>query len=893
MYAVDTIRPLLASELLVALALARLLEFFHRRAPVENVLRWWSAAWLAHAAYLGAGWIFVETQQAGLPWANALLLVTALASAAEIALLVLAALSMARRPSAGRMARAAIWVVAIGVALAAFMVSLSLASPEVRFAVRSIPRGVLLGGACWFFAWTLIRQRGTPLVRGRRAAAAACALYGACLLGNAGYRWAVTWLGAPGGLGAVATTAALTLAATLGIALATAVWLAERAAGLAHEACETANRQAAAEVEQSLSLLRATLESTADGILVVDRQGRVASCNQKFAELWRIPEDLLASRDDPRLLAFVLDQLQQPEAFLRKVQELYASPEAESFDLLEFKDGRVFERYSQPQRIGNTVAGRVWNFHDITAQRRAERALRENELRYRTLVNNQGEGVGTVDPQERFVLVNPAAERTFGVPAGGLAGRGLKEFVTSEQWALIRQQTARRSRAESSCYEVEITRPDGERRDLLITATPQFDDQGRFTGTFGVFRDITDRKQAERALKDAKQQAELASRAKSEFLANMSHEIRTPMNGILGMATLALEAESPREQRECIEQVRCSAEHLLAILNEILDLSKVEAGRLELECIPFSLSRCLTETITTLALAARQKGLELVCQPAPGLPEALLGDPFRLRQVLLNLIGNAVKFTAAGRVSVRIQPVELCGERIHLQFSVSDTGIGIPPDRQQYVFEPFCQADGSTTRRYGGSGLGLSISAKLVSLMGGRIWVDSAPGQGSTFHFTACFQPAPESEEPLPLPAPEDVELGRFLPPLRILLVEDNPVNQKLAARMLEKRGHQVTVAGNGREAVTLTQAGAFDLVLMDIHMPEMDGLEASAAIRALERATGEHVAIVAMTALAMAGDREKCLQAGMDGYLAKPIRPAELFAALQKHARIPTPAGV
>ncbi len=377
-----------------------------------------------------------------------------------------------------------------------------------------------------------------------------------------------------------------------------------------------------------------------------------------------------------------------------------------------------------------------------------------------------------------------------------------------------------------------------------------------------------------RELREEKARTEEASRLKGEFLANMSHEIRTPMNGVLGMTSLALTTALSGEQREYLETAKTSAESLLVLLNDILDFSKIEAGRLELDPIDFSLRQCLQGAVRTLALRAEQKGVALAYEIEPGVPEHLVGDPHRLRQVLLNLIGNALKFTERGGVEIRVKPEWKTGTEVQLRFSVSDSGIGIPAAQQKVIFEAFRQADGSTTRKYGGTGLGLAICAKLAGLMGGRIWVESEPGRGSTFHFTAHFTPAAApSAAPAELPAASRAPVAG----LRILLAEDNLVNQKVAVGLLEKMGHRVTVAANGKEALGRFEEQPFDLILMDVQMPEMDGLEATAAIRERERSAGLHVPIVAMTAHTMKGDREKCLDAGMDGYLAKPIRSSDL----------------
>ncbi len=685
---------------------------------------------------------------------------------------------------------------------------------------------------------------------------------------------------------------------------------------------------------------------------------------------------------------------------------------------------------------------------DITELKRVEEVLRESEAWFRFMANAMPQIVWTARPDGSPEYLNDRFAEYTGLPAAE---------VTGERWLSVlhpddRERTMTRWMADvasGSDHDIEwrLRAADGRYRWFKSRGLPVRDESGQIVKWVGTITDIDDQKRAEEAERRAKEAAEAASRAKSEFLANVSHEIRTPMNAILGMTELAIETPGSDEQRQYLTIVKSSADALLSVINDLLDFSKIEAGKLELDYALFSLRGVLGETLRALALRAHKKGLELVCQIQPDVPDALIGDAGRLRQILLNLVGNAIKFTEEGEVVVRIEagptgagtepdsPEDRSGPSQMLRFSVSDTGIGIPADKQQKIFQAFEQEDNSTTRRYGGTGLGLSIATRLVALMRGAIGVESEPGRGSTFYFTARFglqadQPvrpmvpplvelqglrvlvvddnatnrqileewfrgwrteptvvagglealdalwrASASGRPFPLvvldarmpgvdgpalaerilqspelsptriilltsddlhgevarfrelgiaayamkpvqqeelleiiyrvlsrPAPIEAATdatarpgGEDGPPLvpaesaasaarlRILLAEDNDFNQQLIDHLLRRRGHDVVVAHDGRKALETLDHSSFDLMLLDIQMPELDGFQVIEALRRREQTAGGHLPVIALTAHSMKGDRERCLQAGMDDYLSKPFRAAELVAVIDR----------
>jgi two-component system sensor histidine kinase/response regulator len=657
-------------------------------------------------------------------------------------------------------------------------------------------------------------------------------------------------------------------------------------------------------------------------------------------------------------------------------------------------------------------------FH-IMADRLNEAAKKE-----RAVVNHALDVICSIDAKGRFVQVNPACRKVWGFEPDELRGHLLTRFINREDVDKTRNTLLEvMSGKELPSLDNRFIHKDGSAVHMDWSALWSESEQMMYC----VAHDVTVRRQAEVELKKAKETAETMSRAKSDFLANMSHEIRTPMNGIIGMTELALDTSLTQEQREYLEMVKRSADSLLNVINDILDFSKIEAGKLELDPTPFHLRDSVGDVIKGLALRAHQKGLELIFHVAPDVPDEIVGDMTRLRQVIVNLIGNAIKFTEKGEIVLYIESnsdsygTSTSSDKLSLRFSVIDTGVGVPIHKQQTIFEAFAQADGSTTRKYGGTGLGLTISSQLVQLMGGYIWLESEPDKGSTFRFTATFD---RSESPVTADVTDDIvslsglsalivddnatnrqilqevlrgwhmnptcandgfaalnlvqtavaKKGRYdlllvdskMPEMdgftliervrsipecadskvvmltssghskdlqrsrqlgiaacltkpvkqsdlletieqvisngavnkakstgskiqdtsvsasrRILLAEDNKVNQRLAIRLLEKRGHSVIVANNGNEAVAAWESWPFDLILMDVQMPELGGFDATAAIRQREEVTGKHIPIVAMTAHAMKGDRERCIEAGMDGYVSKPIHPDILYQTI------------
>ena len=516
-------------------------------------------------------------------------------------------------------------------------------------------------------------------------------------------------------------------------------------------------------------------------------------------------------------------------------------------------------------------------------QKKSDQKLRDQQFYTRSLIESNIDALMTTDPAGIITDVNKQMEALTGCTRDELIGAPFKDCFTDPGRA---QAGINRVLSEKSVTDYELTARarDGKQTVVSYNATTFYDRSRVLQGVFAAARDVTERKRVEVELQQAKAAAESASRSKSDFLASMSHEIRTPMNAIMGIADLLAKTALTPEQDKFVQIFRRSGDNLLNLINDILDLSKVEASQLDLEQTGFSLNDHLEKVIEMVAPRAHEKGLTLTCEIDPGVSNDLIGDPTRLRQVLLNLLGNAIKFTQSGGISLRVEPQMGYAMPTALRFTVSDTGIGIPQEKLGQIFERFTQADSSTTRRFGGSGLGLTICKRLVELMGGSIWVESIVDKGSIFGLIVPFEVWFGANSPVVAPIGAGPEVP--LPALRILMAEDSPDNVTIAIAYLSSTPYQVTVAETGDIACQLFMAGHYDIVLMDRQMPGMDGLTATRTIRAWEKANDRRpTPIIALTASALKGDRETCLAAGCTAYLTKPIKEDVLLQAIKDYS--------
>jgi len=618
-----------------------------------------------------------------------------------------------------------------------------------------------------------------------------------------------------------------------------------------------------------------------------DGQGRTVFGNRFYEEIFGVRlADVLGKRDDEWLPPAVARETMAADAeVLATGRTMHIE---EEIPTALGPRHWLTSKFRIPASSGGWLLGGI--AVDITKQKETERKLEELLALQNALVNSANVAIISTGPSGLVRTFNAAAERLLGYHAGELIDRAPPEtwhqpeelqriaheiFEKTGEIVPPNTEAVRWGSRDGKVAEHELTlvRKDGSTFPASLAITALWS-EGRIIGYMGVIQDITARREFEEAQRHAREEAEESNRAKSQFVANMSHEVRTPLNGILGIAAMLLETDLQPRQRELAEHIQSSGQALLAIVNDILDISKVEAGRVELEAIGFDL-RALLQSVHDMHQArAEEKNLIIETEVAGDVPAGLHGDPGRLRQVFDNLVGNAIKFSENCRVRISAAVDALDGTDLTLRFHVIDCGIGIPREQQERIFEPFVQADVSTTRLFGGTGLGLSICRQLVSLMGGEIGVVSELGRGADFWFTARFVAAGTPTEKAEAAASPKVESLRGL---RTLLAEDNALNRLVATHQLRKLGCDVETVENGRQAVDLTKTIQFDLILMDCQMPVLDGYAATAAIRDRERREGGHTPIIALTASALATERDRCLAAGMDGYLSKPFTEAEL----------------
>ena len=609
-------------------------------------------------------------------------------------------------------------------------------------------------------------------------------------------------------------------------------------------------------------------ENMGEGVVVLDTKNRILDINHRLEKIVNIKKSDVVGISLEKVTSEWLKKAVQGDGPVRysitlQLGDVYYEVKSK---LLEH-EGKVVGRVV----VLSNITSRILAEQRLGQLLQSEEKLLQTEVLAHMMFNHHQALMMIIESKTGHILeANKAAENFYQIP---LVGRLTSELLEVPN-EVLEQEVEQYAKVGEYQFTTRHRLASGEVKDLSVHLTTKV--VGEMILSFSISEDITEKLQLEKALREAKEKAENANQAKDNFLAIISHELRTPMNGILGMAKLVLGTKLQTDQRESLELVLVSGEKLLGLLNDLLDLAKINDGKLELECIYFSLQDMMNEFGRLIKIKSRKKGLQCMIHIEDDVPMGLYGDPRRLQQILMNLADNAVKFTKSGLIAITVNVKQRLDGTIKLLFTVRDTGIGIPQDKINIIFHKFTQVDSSTTRKYGGTGLGLSIVKHLVESMDGVVWVESNLGKGSSFYFTIDFT-VPKNipdESLLELGSQESRKEHKNIKPLKILLVEDEFINQKVAMKLLSNQGHMVTLASNGRQGVELFSTEHFDVIFMDIQMPEMDGIQATAAIREVEKRAGntKHTPIVAMTAYAMKGDRERMLAAGLDEYVSKPL---------------------
>lgn len=661
--------------------------------------------------------------------------------------------------------------------------------------------------------------------------------------------------------------------------------------------------------------IKAVLQTCGALVVVFDTGGHIVLCNRAFEQVMGYSRADLAGKTFFDVLVRPAGREQSRKRHENNITARVASSFENEWITKSGEARRIsFSNVPMLNESGD-VQYYITTGIDVTDRYRVDQELLKSEMRFRSIWEASCEPMFLTGAEGVIVKVNAAFAAMLEANPNSFEGKNVTDLFHPDQRQQLKDchQACYSSDSKQHFFEHELHFAQG-RSGIFENSVTRFEIPGQPTQMLHILRDVTEQRRNAEELARAKElseaanlellaanrnleetgriaremadRAEALSAAKSDFLANVTHEVRTPLNGILGMTGLALETDLKNDQREYLELVRSSAEALLSLVNDVLDFSKYEVGKLGLDRVEFSLRGLLRDVLRPLGLRASASGLAFESEIEERAPDRLIGDPLRIGQILRNVAGNAIKFTTQGKVAVNVRAESMEGSKVTLCFSVADTGIGIPSDKHRIIFEPFTQADGSTTRKYGGTGLGLSISSGLVELMDGRIWVESEAGKGSTFHFTLSLELAKEPQAPDPVAPPSTAQDG-VKRALRIMVAEDNRVNQRLAVRLLEREGHSVFIAGSGQEALDAFARNQlantqFDLILMDLQMPDVDGLQATARIRQAEGVSTHRVPIVAMTAQASEPDRLRCLASGMDAYITKPVHVPELLKMIE-----------